>query len=139
MCTYWSCQHTYIPQEEATSPTIALEALFALLLIDAHERGPLNTFDVPGECIHASLPDDKAVHIKSEGEFVDIMCKVNPDYENFVRYEKGKDVLYVLILKAIYGMIYSALLLYDLFSTTLSDLGLKINPYEWCVSNKVID
>ena len=31
-----SCQRTYILQEEATSPNIALEPLFALLLSDAH-------------------------------------------------------------------------------------------------------
>ena len=67
------------------------------------------------------------------------MCEVNLDYETFVTYEKGKKSLYVLILKEIYGMIDSALLWYDLFSTTLLDLEFKLNPYERCIINKLID
>ena len=63
-----------------------------------------------GAYLHASLPDDKVVHIKFEGESVDIMCEVNPEYEKFVTYEKVKKVLCVLILKVIYGIIKSALL-----------------------------
>ena len=48
--------------------------------------------------------------MKFEGGFVDIMCKVNPEYEKFVTNEKGEKVLYALILKEIYGMIESGLL-----------------------------
>ena len=77
--------------------------------------------------------------MKFEGEFVDIMCQVNPEYETFVTYEKGKKVLYVLILKVVYGMIESALLWYFLFSTTLSYFWFKLKPYEQCITNKVID
>ena len=76
--------------------------------------------------------------MKFEGEFVDIMCEVNPEYEKFVIYKKGKKVLYVLILKAVYGMIENALLWYDLFSTILSDLWFKLNPYERYIENKLI-
>ena len=43
----------------------------------------------------------------------------------------------MLILKAIYGMIKSALLWYDLFYTILSDLGFKLNPHERSITNKV--
>ena len=58
--------------------TIPLEVLFVSLIIDARERRAVPTFDVPGAYIHASLPDDKIVHMKFEGEFVDIMWEVNP-------------------------------------------------------------
>ena len=88
-------------------------------MIDAHEGRLVHTFDVPGAYLHASLPDDKVVHMKSEGKFVEIMCKVNPEYEKFLTYENVKKVLYVLILKAIYGIIESALLWYNLLSTTI--------------------
>ena len=56
-----------------------------------------------------------------------------------MKYEKGKKLLYMLILKAVYEMIESALLWYDLFSTTLSYLVFKLNSYEQYISNKVID
>ena len=81
-------------------------------MIDAREGIVVQTFDVMGEYLHASLPDDKVVHIKFEGEFLDNICEVNPEYEKFVIYEKVKKVLYVLIFKAIYGMIESSLLWY---------------------------
>ena len=74
-------QRTYIRIEESMSPTISLEAIFALLIIDAHESISVHTFDVPGAYPHTSLPDDKVVHIKYEGGFVNIMCEVNPEYK----------------------------------------------------------
>ena len=43
-------------------------------------------------------------------EFVDIMREVNPDYKPYVKYENGKKVLYVKVMRAIYGCIESALL-----------------------------
>ena len=45
----------------------------------------------------------------------------------------------MLILKLIYGMIESYLTCYDLFSTKLSYLGFKLNPYEQCIVNKLIN
>ena len=36
-------------------------------------------------------------------------------------------------------MIEGALIWYDLFSTTLLDLGFKLNPYEQYITNKVIN
>ena len=128
-CADGSCQRTYIPREESTPPTIVLEALFLSLLIDTHEGIAVQTVDVPGAYLHTSLTDDKVVHMKFEGEFGEMMCKVNPEYEKFVIYDKVKKLLYVLILKAIYGMIESALLWYNLFSATLLYLRFKLNPY----------
>jgi hypothetical protein len=48
--------------------------------------------------------------LKMEGESVDIMCDVCSDYEKFVCYENGKKVLYLELLKALYGCVQSALL-----------------------------
>ena len=77
-CSEGSPQQNYTPCEEATSLIIELEALFSSLIIDDHEGRSLHTFDVPGAYLHASIPDDNIFHMKSEGEFVDIMCEVNP-------------------------------------------------------------
>ena len=41
--------------------------------------------------------------------------------------------------KAIYGMIESALLWYDLFVSVLKDMGFILNPYDMCVANKTIN
>jgi hypothetical protein len=118
----------YIPREKATSPTIATTSLFTSLVIDTQEGRAVHTFDIPGAYLHAKLPKNKQVLLKLIGEFVDIMFKVNPEYLPYVRFEFGKKVLYLRVLKAIYGMIESALLWYELFSTTLEKMGFEINP-----------
>jgi hypothetical protein len=48
-------------------------------------------------------------------------------------------VLYLKLLKALYGCVQSALLWYDLFSSTLQGEGFKLNPYDTCVANKTIN
>ena len=40
------------------------------------------------------------------------MYQVNPYYEQYVRYENGEKVLYLLVLRAIYDFIESSLSLY---------------------------
>ena len=65
-CADGRLQRDYVSGEEATSPTIALELLFALLIIDAHKCRAVQTFHIPGEYLYASLPDEKLVHMKFE-------------------------------------------------------------------------
>ena len=43
------------------------------------------------------------------------------------------------ILREIYGCIESALLWYELYAKTLKGMGFKLNPYDRCVANKIID
>ena len=124
------------------SPTAALESLLVTLLVDAYEDKDVGTYDVPGAYLQASLaPKDNGgrVLMKLVGEFVDIMCKVNPDHEKNVVYENGQKVLYMEILQAIYGCIESALRWYELYSETLKKEGFVINPYDRCVANKEIN
>ena len=74
-------------------------------MIDSNEGREVHIFEVLGSYLNASLPVDKVLHMEFEGEFVDIMCEVNPEYEKSVIYDKGKKVLCVMILKVVYGMI----------------------------------
>ena len=47
--------------------------------------------------------------------------------------------MYLWLLKALYGCVKSVLLWYELFSSTLQDMGFELNPYDECVANKVIN
>mmetsp|Transcript_45473 Transcript_45473/g.67010 ORF Transcript_45473/g.67010 Transcript_45473/m.67010 type:complete len:226 (-) Transcript_45473:536-1213(-) len=68
------------------------------------------------------------------------MCEVNPEYKKYVIIDKnGKKMLYVRILRVIYGCIESALLWYDLYVKTLKRMGFELNPYDKCVANKMIN
>ena len=107
---------------------MSLEALMGILLVNAYEKRATAVFDVPGAYLHADVPDNKFVLLKIEGAFVDIMCEVNPEYKEDVRMENGKKVLYTRILKALYGMIESALLWYQLYVGVLQKEGFKIKP-----------
>ena len=52
------------------------------------------------------------VLLKLRGIFVDIMCEVNEEYKETVTYENGTKVLYMRVIRSIYGCIEAVLLLY---------------------------
>jgi hypothetical protein len=61
------------------------------------------------------------------------------DYQDFVCMEGNQKVLYVEMLKALYGMLQSSLLYYKKFCKDLEEIRFKINPYGPCVANSVIN
>ena len=81
---------------------------------------------------------DDYVIMKFTGSSVDILCEMNPGHLRFVTIENGVKVLYVRLIKAIYGCVKLALLWYDLFYGHLQSLGFVLNPYDSCVANCVI-
>ena len=125
--------------ESVASPTLQLEALFLSLIIDVFEGRDVAIFDIPGAYLHAEMPEDKVVLMRFRGQFVDIMCQVNPEHKKNITYENGKKVLYVRVVRAIYGCIESALLWYNLYVSTLKEMGFTLNPYDKCVANKEIN
>ena len=130
-------QRSYVPREDATSPTLQLESLLLSLLIDAHENRHVGTADVAGAFLLANMKD--FVLVKLKGESVSIMCKMNPTYRKYVTIENGKEVIYLQLVKALYGCIQSALLWYKIFTGKLSELGFTLNKYDPCVANKWIN
>ena len=54
-------------------------------------------------------------------------------------YENREKVLYVEVLKALYGMLEAALLFYKKLKKDLESIGFKTNPYDPCVANQVIN
>eukprot|EP00980_Cylindrotheca_fusiformis_P025415 scaffold13661_cov108-Cylindrotheca_fusiformis.AAC.1 len=70
--------------------------------------------DVPNAFIQADLPEreyGQRVFMKITGVMVPMLTQLAPDvYESFVVRENGREVIYVKVLKAIYGMLEAALL-----------------------------
>ena len=85
------------------------------------------------------MPADKFILLKIEGEFVDIMCGVNPKHKKNVHVENLVTVLYIRLLKAIYRYMESALLWCDIYLKTLKPQGFLINPYYICIANRTIE
>ncbi|MGC9161842.1 reverse transcriptase domain-containing protein, partial [Acidithiobacillus sp.] len=58
---------------------------------------------------------------------------------SFVTHEGHKKVVYVQVLRALYGMLVAALLWYKKFRSDLEQQGFVFNPYDPCVANKVVN
>jgi hypothetical protein len=67
------------------------------------------------------------------------MWEVNPKHTPNLQYKNSKKVLYLWILKALYGCIEYALWWYDLYPTTLKGMCFEIKCYDRCVANKIIN
>ena len=132
-----SRQHSLYNKEDITSPTLSSDALLMTLVVDAVEDRAVGVGDIPGAYLQADMED--LVFVKMRGKSVDIMCKMDIEYEKYVTYEKGTKILYLRLNKALYGCIQSAMLWYELFRKTLEKMGFEVNPYEPCVANKMID
>ena len=84
------------------------------------------------------MPEDKFILLNIEEGFVDIMCEVNPEHKKNVDVVNGVKVLYLRLLKDLYGCVESALLWYDIYSKTLKPQVFLINPYDRCIANSTI-
>ena len=101
------------------------------------------TADVPNAFIQAPMPEVKPnedrVMMKITGVLVDMLVQMCPEvYGPYVVFENGRKVLYVQVLRAIYGMLQAALLWYKKFKNDLEEQGFKFNPYDPCVANRMI-
>jgi hypothetical protein len=66
--------------------------------------------DIPGTFVQADI--DEVVHVIFEGEIAEMLIRMDPKlYLKYVRDENGKAVLYVELLKALYGTLRAAFLI----------------------------
>jgi Reverse transcriptase (RNA-dependent DNA polymerase)/Zinc knuckle len=130
-------QRAYIPKEEASSPTVSTEAVFLTSVIDAREHRDVATVDVPGAFMQADMDD--VVYMRLDGVMVDLLIEIDPSYNEFVTLEKGKRVLYVRLVKALYGTLKAAMLFWKKLTGVLESWGFVVNPYDRCVANKMVN
>ena len=70
---------------------------------------------------------------------VDLLVKLAPNvYGPFVVFENGKKVIYLQVLRALYGMLVAALLWYKTLRKDLEEIGFEFNPYDPCVCNRTV-
>ena len=85
------------------------------------------------------MPKDKFILIRFVNEFVDLMRMANPSLKPMVRMKNGKNVLYLRVIKDLYGCNESGLLWYQIFRDKLKADGFELNPYDKYKANKTID
>ena len=72
-------------------------------------------------------------------EFANIMYEFNLEYCQNIIMERGTQLLYLLLVKSIYGCIQAAFFRYKLYMEKLNKLWFVINPYDKCISNCTIN
>ena len=132
-------QRAYITKEESTSPTISTKAVFLTAMIDAWENRKVAVVDVPGAFMQVDM--DELVHVRFEGEMVDKLVEIDHDlYTSYISEENGKKVMYVELLKALYGTLRAARLFWEKLQAKLvNEWGFTPNRYDSCVVNKMVD
>ena len=72
------------------------------------------TLDIPNAFVQTNVlqgETDKTIIMKIKGELVNLLLEISPEtYADFVIYEGKSKVLYVKMMKALYGMIKASVL-----------------------------
>ena len=136
-CTDGRKQQVWTTKEDATSPTVSTEAVLLTSVIDAKERREVMTLDIPGAFMQGD--QDETIHMKLEGTLAELLAKCDPTkYQPYLAIEHGKPVLYVELVKALYGTIHAALIFWRKFTKQITEWGFTVDPYDWCVANKMV-
>ena len=107
-------------------------------VIDAMENRTVAVVDIPGAFMQADM--DPGVYMRIDGAMADLLMEIDYDmYHPHMVKEKGKPVIYVELLKALYGTLRAAHLFWETLSGKLQEWGFTINPYDSCVANKEVD
>eukprot|EP00934_Nitzschia_sp_Nitz4_P002612 Nitzschia sp. Nitz4//scaffold489_size5144//31//2646//NITZ4_009230-RA/size5144-processed-gene-0.1-mRNA-1//1//CDS//3329552897//2602//frame0 len=131
-------QREYTRKEDASSPTVANESVFITAVIDGAEDREVAVVDVPGAFMQAEM--DEIVHLRLTGVMVDMLLETDSQmYEPFVCYEGRTKVIYVELLKALYGTLRAARLFWMTLTEKLESWGFTPNPYDPCVANKIVN
>ena len=101
------------------------------LTFDAREERTACAADVKGACVEVHF--DEFLMVKLEDDQVEIIVDVSKDHIRYVTCES------LVLNKVLFGGEKSALLWCESFSTTLLDMGFKLNPHDLRVVNTVID
>jgi hypothetical protein len=128
-CANGSTQHKYVNQEDATSPTAATELILLTATIDAEEGRDVMTVDIPNAFVQTKLDNtQEKVIMMICGILVDMLIEINPEmYQSYIVYEGNHRVIYVRMLRALNGIIQSALLFYKKFRSDIETIGFKVN------------
>jgi hypothetical protein len=127
-CANGSTQSEYAGRDEAVSPTAVTESIIITSVIDTKEGWDIMTVDIPNTFVQTGFDSknkEERIIMKIRGTLVEMLLEVNYEkYSPFVLNEGRNKVLYFVMLKALYGMLQSALWFYTKFLKSLNRLVL---------------
>jgi len=108
------------------------EAILITGVNEAKHLCDIMTLDIPNALVQMPIPQDGGKVInKIKEPLVNILCEICPGvYDNFVINEgkQKQKVLYVRMLKALYGMMIASVLYYKKIRKDIESIGFEVNP-----------
>ena len=141
-CANGSTQRIYTNKEDTASPTAMTESILLTATIEAKENRDIMTVDIPNAFVQTDIDQNtkERIMMKIKGPLVDMLVEMDEQtYAAFVVFDGKTKVLYVQVLKALYGMLQSSLLFYKKLKKDLENIGFIVNPYDPCVANKMVN
>ncbi len=137
-------QRDYITKEKASLPTAYTEAVILTAIADAKEERDVATVDLPNAFCQTVITNADAQHriiVRLRGALVDLLVEIAPNfYGPYVTInKKGKKILLIQCMNALYGSMVASLMFYKKLVKALKSYGFKYNPYNSCVANKVVE
>ena len=136
-------------RDKAASPTTMTESVMIIATIGAKQRRDIMMADIhhDGRYNNAFVQVDtnkkkgEQIIMNIRGLLLNMLTELSPEtYENYVVYEGNNKVLYMIMIKAIYGMLQSSLLYYKKYLKDIESIGFKINPSEpACFATRIVN
>ena len=111
-CGNGSKQCQWMTKADTSSPTVSMQSVLITFAIEVHKNQEVAIIDIPNAVVQ--MPHEgETVFMKVQGELANILLETCPElYKDYVVYENRTPVLYLELLKALYGLLGSSLLFY---------------------------
>ena len=119
-------------EEETSSPTVSLLAVYTLAAVGKSEKRVFKTLDVVGAYLKSDI-GEKEVLVMLDKFTARVLAKVAPEVKPFLT---DKEELVVRLDSALYGCVQSAKQWYKEISSFLVSIGLERNRMDDCIFNK---
>eukprot|EP00957_Ditylum_brightwellii_P074686 5676938-Ditylum_brightwellii.AAC.1 len=126
-CANGSMQHSHTSKDKATSPIAATDTTLLTGAIEENQNCNVITMHTLNTFVQTNiLEQEQKIIVKTRGLLVDILLELCLGvYDNFVVMEGNQNVLYVQMLKTLYGMLVSSILFYKKFRRHNKSIGFK--------------
>ena len=106
--------------------------------IEVHKKRKVITLDIPGSFLNANIKEQVIMLLKNELAELKVMIDLALYGPYMIMMKKGEKLLYVKILKAMYGLMRATLLFYLKLRANFEEFGFTMNEYDPCVANKMV-
>ena len=120
-------------RDKTSSPTVSTSSVFLIAAIAQRERRSVCTIDIPGAYLNAKIPESTKVRMRLDKFLSEIVIQLDDSYSE---YQNEDGTIVVQLDYALYGLVESAILWYDLLSARFKEIGFINNPYDRCVFNR---